>query len=194
MAEDLHPGTPPSTLPPWPPPWPCAWTEPPFEPADRGALAVLRHGDQESEAVEALAGATAGARGAIDLAIGEGLAAMRKRDRLMSLGFSSIGDYAREVLGIGERKAQGMAHLATELRTRPLLRAAVCAGEVRTRKAETILPVAVGEDHPSNLVGLCTAHHLFGIHGGYLRVLGKAPDRLVWLLGGRVWMGPRWAG
>ena len=145
MDEDLHTGSGPSTLPPWPAPWPCAWTDPPFPPADREALGVLREGDHESDEVEALAVVTAGARGAIDVAIGDGLVAMRKRDRLMSLGFSSLSDYAREVLGIGERKAQDMAHLSAELRTRPQLRAAVCAGEVRTRRAETVLPVAVGE-------------------------------------------------
>ena len=38
-----------------------------------------------------------------------------------------------------------MARLSRELRSRPLLRAAVRAGEVRPRNAQTVLPVAVGE-------------------------------------------------
>jgi hypothetical protein len=29
------------------------------------------------------------------------------------------------------------------------------------------------------MISLCSAHHLFGIHGGYLRVWGRAPDGLV---------------
>ncbi len=33
-----------------------------------------------------------------------------------------------------------------------------------------------------NLTSLCTLHHLAGIHGGYLKVSGTAPDRLVWEL------------
>jgi hypothetical protein len=31
-----------------------------------------------------------------------------------------------------------------------------------------------------NLVSLCAAHHLHGIHAGYLRVTGLAPHRLTW--------------
>ena len=30
------------------------------------------------------------------------------------------------------------------------------------------------------MISLCSAHHLFGIHGGYLRMWGRAPDELVW--------------
>ena len=40
-----------------------------------------------------------------------------------------------------------------------------------------------GADDPSNLISLCAAHHLFGIHGGRMRVTGRAPDELVWELG-----------
>jgi hypothetical protein len=29
------------------------------------------------------------------------------------------------------------------------------------------------------MISLCAAHHLFGLHGGYLRVWGRAPDGLV---------------
>jgi hypothetical protein len=32
------------------------------------------------------------------------------------------------------------------------------------------------------MISLCAAHHLFGIHGGYLRVWGRAPDGLVFEL------------
>jgi hypothetical protein len=37
-----------------------------------------------------------------------------------------------------------------------------------------------GADVAANLVGLCAAHHLHGIHAGYLRVAGTAPHRLRW--------------
>jgi hypothetical protein len=41
-----------------------------------------------------------------------------------------------------------------------------------------------GTDEMSNLISLCVAHHLRGIHKGRLRVTGKAPDQLVWTLEG----------
>jgi len=40
-----------------------------------------------------------------------------------------------------------------------------------------------GSDEPWNLVALCALHHLVGVHGGYLRVRGRAPDSLVWEMG-----------
>ena len=40
-----------------------------------------------------------------------------------------------------------------------------------------------GPDTEDNLVALCACHHLRGIHGGYIRVWGRAPDELVWELG-----------
>ncbi|HQR28935.1 MAG TPA: HNH endonuclease signature motif containing protein, partial [Anaeromyxobacteraceae bacterium] len=40
-----------------------------------------------------------------------------------------------------------------------------------------------GEDEEGNLVSLCAGHHLHGIHRGYVRVSGRAPDGLVWELG-----------
>jgi hypothetical protein len=40
-----------------------------------------------------------------------------------------------------------------------------------------------GSDDPSNLISLCAAHHLHGIHGGRMRVTGTAPDKLAWEFG-----------
>jgi hypothetical protein len=37
-----------------------------------------------------------------------------------------------------------------------------------------------GSDDEWNLISLCAAHHLRGIHGGLLRVTGSAPDELRW--------------
>ena len=41
-----------------------------------------------------------------------------------------------------------------------------------------------GSDDPENRTALCACHHLRGIHGGYIRVWGVAPDHLTWELGG----------
>jgi hypothetical protein len=40
-----------------------------------------------------------------------------------------------------------------------------------------------GTDDPSNLISLCAAHHLRGVHMGRLQVSGTAPDQLRWELG-----------
>jgi len=60
-------------------------------------------------------------------------------------------------------------------------RAAAHAHHVRFRSAG-------GTDEAGNLVALCAAHHLHGVHAGYLRVRGRAPSSLVWELG-RGWDG-----
>ncbi len=33
------------------------------------------------------------------------------------------------------------------------------------------------------MVGLCAAHHLHGVHRGWVRVRGQAPEGLTWELG-----------
>jgi hypothetical protein len=40
-----------------------------------------------------------------------------------------------------------------------------------------------GSDDPANLISLCAAHHLFGIHEERMNVSGTAPDKLVWTFG-----------
>jgi len=42
-----------------------------------------------------------------------------------------------------------------------------------------------GSDDASNLVSLCVAHHLHGVHDGHIRVSGQAPNQLRWELGVR---------
>jgi hypothetical protein len=42
-----------------------------------------------------------------------------------------------------------------------------------------------GSDDDENLIGLCAAHHLQGVHRGHIRVRGRAPDGLYWELGVR---------
>ncbi len=84
-------------------------------------------------------------QGAVDVALGECLAAMGAGDRALRLGFAGLADYAREVLGMAGRTALGLSRLARELAERPLLRAAVRRGEVSPRLAQELLPVARGE-------------------------------------------------
>jgi hypothetical protein len=118
----------------------------PLEPLTPAELLALMHvGLTELEGCEKLLAQCARVQGELDLAIGDGLAALCVGDRLISLGFSNLRDYAREVLDVAERTAEAMAQLSRGLRTRPLLRAAVRAGAVRPRNAQTVLPVAVGE-------------------------------------------------
>ena len=117
-----------------------------LEPCTPAELRALVHaGETDSDACERLLAQAARAQGALDLAIGEGLAALTTGDRLISLGFSRLRDYAREALGIEERTAQAKVRFSRELSLRPLLRAATLAGEVRPRHAQTVLPVAIGE-------------------------------------------------
>src|SRR5512137_2416939 len=105
--------------------------------------AVLR--DEAALLLDGLLVRVARGRGALDLALGEGLASLAVGDRLLRLGFSCPADYARERLGISGSTAEKLARLARNLADRPLLRQAVRSGAVSARKAETVAPVARGE-------------------------------------------------
>jgi hypothetical protein len=111
-------------------------------------LPVFRGGEKEADDTELGLTMAARVQAATELAIAEGLAALRVGDRLAELGYH-LGDYAREVLDIAPRTALNLVHLARELRTRPLLRAALRGGTVTMRAAQTVLPVARGEDEAS---------------------------------------------
>jgi hypothetical protein len=128
---------------PAPPAWlveECRVLEPP--PADERAY-VLR--EEAGLLLDRLLVRVARGRGAIEVAMGEALAALSNGDRALQLGYASVGDYARERLDLAARTAQGMTRLARALRQRPVLRAAVLAGEVTARKAQAILPLAAGD-------------------------------------------------
>jgi len=135
----------PTSVPAW-----CARYAPPpkveFPRLDRfELLPVFRGGEKEADDTEQGLAMAARVQAATELAIAEGLAALRVGDRLAELGYH-LGDYAREVLDIAPRTALNLVHLARELRTRPLLRAALRGGTVTMRAAQTVLPVARGED------------------------------------------------
>ncbi len=82
-------------------------------------------------------------RGAIDLAIGETLRQLEVGERLASLGYSRVVDYAREVLGLPARTSYFFVSLARLLAERSLLRSAVRAGVVSPRKALVVAAIAV---------------------------------------------------
>ena len=104
---------------------------------------------EAARVVDRLLAPIARGRGAVDIAIGEGLDLLSTGDRVLRLGYSGIGDYARERLGIAASTARKMARLARELRDRPFLRLAVQCGEMSVRKAEAVLPVARGDAEAS---------------------------------------------
>src|SRR6185503_19395149 len=98
-----------------------------------------------AEAADSVLSRLARGRGAVDVSIGDLLDALSVGDRLLQLGFASLGDYSRERLGLPGSTAVKMARFARQLRYRPFLRAAVWAGSVTVRAAQAVLPLAVGE-------------------------------------------------
>src|SRR5512132_422498 len=114
----------------------------PFTRAELGEW--FRGGEAAADECEKLLAWAARAAGALDLALAEGLHALRQGDRLAALA-CHLRDYAREVLDIERRTTETLARLGGALRTRPLLREALRSGRVGIRAAETVLPVAVGE-------------------------------------------------
>lgn len=141
MIEQAH-AAPPQA--PTPPPADLvaeAWTLEPPSPDEISS--ILR--DEAGLLLDRLLTRVARGHGALDVAIGEGLAELAVGDRALRLGYSSIGDYAHARLDVQPRTAQAMARLARQLRDRPLLREAVWRGEVSIRKAQAVLPVALGD-------------------------------------------------
>ncbi|HUL58403.1 MAG TPA: HNH endonuclease signature motif containing protein [Anaeromyxobacteraceae bacterium] len=114
----------------------------PYTPAELYEL--FRGGEPDADECEAILARMARIRGAIDVATAEGLDALRRNDRLAELA-SHLDDYAREVLDLRRRAVQELARLGRDLRTRPILREALCSGRVRLRAAQTVARVAIGE-------------------------------------------------
>src|SRR5436305_12746053 len=98
-----------------------------------------------AKAIDSVLASVSRGRGALDIAIGEHLDVLGSGDRVLRLGYVSVGDYAREMLGIPASTAQKMARFARRLRDCPLLAEAVRSGEVSIRKAEAVMPLARGE-------------------------------------------------
>lgn len=87
--------------------------------------------------------------GAFDLALGVTLDGLFRRDFLLQLGCARESDYARERLGVSPSLMYSWVQLARGLACRPLLRQAVAAGVVSTRKALAVMPLAVGDFEPA---------------------------------------------
>lgn len=105
---------------------------------------VLR--PEAAELIDGLLARVARGAGALDVALGNGLRALGAGGGPLRLGYSSLGDYARERLGLPESTSRRLARLSAALHERPLLEAAVRAGEVTLRKAQVVLGVARGPD------------------------------------------------
>ncbi|HWE22854.1 MAG TPA: HNH endonuclease, partial [Myxococcales bacterium] len=109
-----------------------------------------RRGDDErarlARSVDAVLVRVARGRGALDIAIGERLDAMRTRGHAARLGFSTDGEYVRERHGDSPSSTQKLRRFSRALRERPILQAAVRGGHVTRRQAESVLPVACGDD------------------------------------------------
>ncbi len=118
-----------------------AWPLLPVMPQDRRHL--LR--DEAALLIDELLVKVARGSGAIAVAMGECLDALCTGAGPMRLGYANLGDYVREDLSLAPRTAKEWAKLARDLRTRPLLRAAVRSGEVDIKKAIAIVGVAVGD-------------------------------------------------
>ena len=118
-----------------------AWPLLPVLPQDRRHL--LR--DEAALLIDELLVKVARGSGAIAVAMGECLDFLCTGDGPMRLGYANLGDYAREELSLAPRTAKEWKRLARDLRTRPVLRAAVRAGEVDLKKAIAIVDVAVGD-------------------------------------------------
>ncbi len=53
-----------------------------------------------------------------------------------------------------------------------------CTSQSNLHRHHIELRSARGSDDDANLITLCAFHHLRGVHGGLLRITGKAPDEL----------------
>ena len=95
--------------------------------------------------LDAVSVGVARGHGAFDVALGDDLDALSKGDRVLRLGFSGVPDYGRERLDIPASSVQKLMRRARALQERPLLRAAVRAGEVSVCRADAVLPLARGE-------------------------------------------------
>src|SRR5512140_2998644 len=83
-------------------------------PAPNERRDVLR--PEAAALVDGLLARVARGHGALDVAIGEVLSELTRGDRLLRLGCSCLGDYARERLDLGETAARNLARLACALR------------------------------------------------------------------------------
>lgn len=117
-----------------------------FSTADLSDPAALDEAARKApEVIDAALFRIARGGGALDLAIGETLVEMKKGDRMIRLGASSLTEYAVEKLGEKARTVYELVELAEAVAGRPLLRRAVACGAVTPGKAIAVSPVAFGD-------------------------------------------------
>jgi hypothetical protein len=105
-------------------------------------------------------------------------------DRLLDDG-SCLVRVARHFIETWRPHVKKARTLSQKIRERDLGRCQVPGCSRRAVHAHHMHPRSRGgADTEDNLVALCACHHLLGIHGGFIRVQGRAPDRLVWELVG----------
>jgi hypothetical protein len=88
---------------------------------------------------------------------------------------------SRHFVDVGQAHAKPRTTASQRIRERDLHRCQVPGCSRRSVHAHHVWPRwRGGSDDPSNLVALCAFHHLRGVHGGFMRVRGTAPDTLSW--------------
>jgi hypothetical protein len=107
-----------------------------------------------------------------------------KQSRIHALlGFASFRHYVEERLGLPPRAVEQRCALEQQIwRSRPLQEA--------RRQGLSYEKLRWLARLPEDEIATCAFHHLRCIHGGFLRVFGRAPDDLTWMLDGHVWLGP----
>ncbi|HET8540908.1 MAG TPA: HNH endonuclease signature motif containing protein, partial [Anaeromyxobacter sp.] len=106
-------------------------------------------------------------------------------DRLLGDG-QCLVRVAREFIDTWKPHVKKARTLSQKVRERDLHRCQVPGCSRRGGQAHHVHHRSRGgRDLQQNLVALCGSHHHWGIHRGYLRVHGRAPDGLVWEVGPR---------
>ena len=141
--------------------------------------------------VEALDDAQKCARGELDLRVPREVRilvdAVVRAVRVRGRGFESAGEclaraaeHFLEVWGRAIRRPRTRAQKAIE-RDRGLCTMPGCS-KAAVHAHHVVRRSAGGSDALANLTALCAAHHLHGVHGGWIRVHGEAPDGLLWTM------------
>ncbi|TNF24120.1 MAG: HNH endonuclease [Deltaproteobacteria bacterium] len=95
--------------------------------------------------------------GALRLALGDGLALLRRTGGAAELGFPSLGAYALERLGRTRRWAEDTAGVAERLRALPRTRDALARGHLAWSKAE-LLARSANQENEAELLELAHTH------------------------------------
>ncbi|HEX9243770.1 MAG TPA: HNH endonuclease signature motif containing protein [Anaeromyxobacter sp.] len=118
--------------------------------------------------------------------------AVRERTGLPLPAGKCLAIVAAHFIRAWECAARPRKTLSREVRERGLGHCQVPGCSRRATHAHHVLYRSRGGgDELENQIGVCEFHHLRCIHGGWLRVVGRAPDELRWFLGGEPWEGPR---